>query len=203
MNTITGMIAVILSGGQSSRMGKDKGLIENDGVPWIKMLQQKLADFSLPVYISVNKQQQTAYKSVLVSQYLIADDPSLEGINGPLRGILSAFRAHPNHHIVFLPCDMPLLNREIFELWLDTFLQQYPQHFAVISKAGKRLQPLCGIYSYKALQKLEENYRQGRIGNQSMHAVVKDMLNAYILEIPEKYIEQFKNFNTPEDLYKI
>lgn len=193
------MIAVILSGGRSSRMGEDKGLMQNQGLPWVSQLQQKLTGLGMPVYISVNPLQQSPYQNQMPAQKLIVDDP-LEGLNGPLKGMLSAYHTHRQHHILFLPCDMPLLNAPVFDLWLNNFDQYYPQYHVFVSKTAERLQPLCGIYSREGLQMLDQLYRQGKLQNQSMHAIVERVLNSYIIDISKGLLPQFKNYNTPEDL---
>lgn len=194
------LIAVILCGGQSSRMGQDKGLIKDKGVAWAKILAQKLADLSVPVYISVNHAQQAAYTAVFSTDTLIIDDKTLVHINGPLRGILSAFRAHPQQHLLFVPCDMPLLSQPVFTLWMDTFSQYCPPCPVLVSHTPDGLQPLCGIYSAVALQTLNHLYQQGQLRDQSMHTIVEHMLHAYLIEIPQALTGQFANFNTPDDL---
>jgi molybdenum cofactor guanylyltransferase len=194
------LIAVILSGGQSRRMGQDKGLLQHDGLAWVASLQQKLSSLSVPVYISINAEQRKQYEALLSVQTLLADDESMVHINGPLKGILSAHQAFPLKHILFLPCDMPLLSAEVFQLWIDTFQQQQNPEPAVVSRAENQLQPLCGIYSHHALKKLDTLYQQGQLQDKSMHSVIENVLHAQVLEIPANLLPLFKNYNTPDDL---
>lgn len=193
------MIAVILSGGRSTRMGEDKGLIQEQGEVWVEKLQHKLAYLGIPVYISVNALQEVTYQNFLPAAKLIVDDP-LEGLNGPLKGILSAHHIHPQRHILFLPADMPLLDASVFDLWLQYFDKYYPQYHTFVSRTAERLQPLCGIYSRDGLQVLDALYQKGQLQNQSMHAVTVHLLKSYQINIPDTLIPLFKNFNTPEDL---
>lgn len=196
------MIAVILSGGRSTRMGEDKGLIQDHGVSWVEKLQHQLRYLGISVYISVNALQQVPYQSRLpAASKLIVDDP-LEGVNGPLKGILSAHHMHPQLHILFLPADMPLLNAPVFDLWLKCFDKYYPQYHIFISRTAERLQPLCGIYSREGLQILDTLYQKGQLQNQSMHAVTEHPLRSFHITIPDSLVPLFKNFNTPEDLNK-
>ncbi len=192
-------MAVILSGGQSRRMGQDKGLIQEHGTSWVKRLQSKLAYLEIPVYVSVNPEQKKAYQKHLSSAQLITDEP-FENLNGPLKGILSSHLAFPGHHMLFLPCDMALLDAQVFDLWLDCFNQHYPKYHVFVSKTPDGLQPLCGIYSRRGLQQLEELYQQGSLKDQSMHGIVEEKLKSHIMEIPNRLISLFKNYNTPEDL---
>ena len=196
---LNNMIVLVLSGGQSSRMGQDKGLIQEQGMSWIEKLQQKLAYLEIPVYVSVSVRQRSAYQKQFSAQQLITDK-SLKAVNGPLKGILSAHLAHPDHHILCLPCDMTLLDARVFDLWLDRFDQYYPQHHVFVSKTPDGLQPICGIYSREGLLTLYQYYQEGALKNQSMHGIVEEMLNSYIIDVPEPLIPLFKNFNTPEEL---
>lgn len=193
-------IAVILSGGQSRRMGQDKGLIQNDGIAWVKTLQKKLDTLAISVYVSINLEQKSKYENVLEAQSLILDNQSLTHINGPLKGILSAHQTFPLRHILFLPCDMPLLSEEVFHLWIDSFQQQQHPEPVVVSSTANQLQPLCGIYSHHALKKLDTLYQQGQLQDQSMHSVIENVLHAHVLEVPTLMLPQFKNYNMPDDL---
>ncbi|WPP52868.1 molybdenum cofactor guanylyltransferase [Catalinimonas niigatensis] len=194
------LIAIILSGGQSRRMGQDKGLLQNDGMGWVEALQQKLAEVPLPVYVSINLEQKMPYEAVLPPQKLILDNSSFLHINGPLKGILSAHQAFPDKHLLLLPCDMLMLNAEVFYWWIKTFQQQEQMEPVVVCKAENQLQPLCGIYSHHALKKLHTLYQQGQLEDQSMHAIIKNVLHAQVLEVPAALLPLFKNFNTPDDL---
>lgn len=193
------MVAVILSGGRSTRMGEDKGLIQDQGVSWVGKLQHNLNFLEIPAYVSVNALQQESYQQQMPASKLIVDN-GLEGVNGPLKGILSAHDILPQHHILFLPSDMPLLDASVFRLWLDNFDQFYPQHHIFISRTVDRLQPLCGIYSREGLLMLKSLYQEGKLQNQSMHAITEQILKSYHIVIPDSLIPLFKNYNTPEDL---
>src|SRR6478609_4900993 len=100
------MIAVVLCGGQSMRMGTDKGLIKQDSITWSELACNKLASLQLPVVLSVNKQQYRAYAAIHQSTLLIQDDDALD-IGGPLKGILSVHLQAAEKDLMVLACDMP------------------------------------------------------------------------------------------------
>ncbi|MFY0677786.1 MAG: molybdenum cofactor guanylyltransferase [Neptuniibacter sp.] len=105
------MAAVILSGGQGSRMGgQDKGLILIDGRPMVMRALELAARFTRTFVISCNRNQST------YSQFkckLIADQ--LSDFQGPLAGIHSALSHFEQDfsHLLVLPCDTPWLNETL------------------------------------------------------------------------------------------
>lgn len=88
----------VLAGGQSSRMGLDKALIELNGQPLIVHALYILRRADLPVTIAGARCDLSRYAPLL-------DDAGL----GPLGGICVALASTSAEYTVFLPVDMPLL----------------------------------------------------------------------------------------------
>lgn len=192
-------IAVILSGGRSRRMGQDKGLMVSQGVSWVQHLYQTLSALALPVYVSVNAQQQSTYQKTVSPNALIVDSVG-DAMNGPLVGLLSAAQQHPQSHILVVPCDMLELSAETFRTWHRTFYEQYPAHQVLVCQTSDRLQPLCGIYGQTGLQVLQTLAHQNQLRNRSMHDLLENELRTYRWSVPADMLPQFKNYNTPGDL---
>lgn len=195
----TNLKAVILCGGQSQRMGSDKGLLAPNGTAWTSVLHQALTSLSLPVYVSLRADQQQAYQPLVEPEKLILDR-EWENVAGPLVGILSAAQALPSHHLLVVPCDMPELRPPVFSLWLTAYQEHMTTHHAVISRTTQRWQPLCGIYHAHGLALLLERYEQGQLHDQSMHAIVESVLTTFPVDIPPSLAPQFANYNTPDEL---
>ncbi|WP_277482930.1 molybdenum cofactor guanylyltransferase [Catalinimonas alkaloidigena] len=194
------MIAVILSGGQSRRMGQDKGLIQENGLAWTESLQQKLEKVGLKTYVSINNLQKDAYVNVFSDLTLILDHPSSAHLNGPVKGILSAHLTFPEKDILFLPCDMPALAGDTFLWWANEFAKLNQEDKVVVCSTPDYLQPLCGVYSQASLKILMQYYEDEKLQDQSMHNIVEEMLKATVISIPSELLPQFKNFNIPDDL---
>ena len=198
-NEYPDIASVILCGGQSRRMGTDKGLLTFQGATWVTILQQALSLLSLPVYVSIRANQQAAYRRVVAAGQLLVDQP-WEDVAGPLVGVLSAAQALPNRHLLIVPCDMPLLSRPVFELWLEAFLAHAPTYQAFISQVTGRWQPLCGVYHRRGLDTLADYYQQGRLQALSMQTILEDILSTYPVLIPPSLAQQFANYNFPDDI---
>ena len=194
------LVAVILCGGQSRRMGSDKGLLAPQGTSWMMTLHRELSSLALPVYVSVRADQQEAYQRVISAEHMLLDS-EWEHVAGPLVGILSAAQQLPDQHLLVIPCDMPELRPAVFSLWLAAFRDHATTHEAYISYTASRWQPLCGIYRADALRTLIERYGQGQLRDQSMHAIVENLLTTYPITIPASLTPQFANYNTPDELH--
>ncbi|MBV8678878.1 MAG: molybdenum cofactor guanylyltransferase [Aquitalea sp.] len=96
--------ALILAGGQASRMGGvDKGLVELAGLPLIARTLQALAAQSQPptrILISANRHLD-AYAAY--GHPVLPD--TLPDYPGPLAGLLAGMQAEPDSRLLMLPCD--------------------------------------------------------------------------------------------------
>ena len=77
------MIGVVLCGGQSFRMGADKGLLKNETGVWARIAYDKLAALNIPVRVSVNDNQYSSYADIFSPEELITDDTTFQ-VRGPL-----------------------------------------------------------------------------------------------------------------------
>jgi molybdopterin-guanine dinucleotide biosynthesis protein A len=107
----TELMGLVLCGGESRRMGRDKGLMLHDGMPRALYVGQKPMRW-MPVYYSIRKAQVEAYAAVLPTERLIID---VMGIGGPLNGLLSVHRRFPAADILLVACDMLDLDEATLE----------------------------------------------------------------------------------------
>src|ERR1700689_5957985 len=102
----------ILSGGESSRMGVDKGLLEIAGVPMIARAARLVESVVGSPVVVVGTPEK--YRGLGLPA--IADDwPGC----GPLGGIATALRASDAEWNLIVACDLPYLTRT----WLESLLQ--------------------------------------------------------------------------------
>lgn len=102
---------LILAGGQSSRMGKDKSALNYHGQPQLEFLFNLLRKLVEKTYVSVRKGQ-----SVSFTDQVIEDRFSTKG---PINGILSALSAWPDKSWLVLAVDLPFISQQTIEQLIE------------------------------------------------------------------------------------
>lgn len=191
------MFGIILCGGQSTRMGSDKGLLKNEAKTWAQTAVDKLAELKIPVKLSVNKDQYSSYATVFASDDLITDDEALQ-LKGPLLGVLSSHIKFPNEDLFILACDMPLIDPSILKELLFLY-KHYPESHAFVFTNEGQPEPLCGIYASAGLAKILSMHRSGQLNKHSMKFVL-DHLHTKTIAASEEQKKYFRNFNAHAEL---
>lgn len=218
------MIGLVLCGGQSTRMGSDKGMLLHHSATWAQLAAHKLATLQVPVRFSVNSEQQLSYANAFAADLLIVDDDSLD-LKGPLLGVLSAHLKHPKEDIFVLACDMPLMDATVLQQLVDQLTKE-PQYQAVnfsnkseggnsmgvvgddTDQGGKKEtryeayiftnnnepEPLCGIYTSVGLAKILAMHQAGELKKFSMKFMLSQ-LTVSAIPVGENQVKYFQNFN--------
>ena len=191
------MIGLVLCGGQSSRMGTDKGFIKSEDKTWAQTAIDKLAELQLSVMISINQQQFADYASVFSSSQLIVDNTSLQ-LKGPLLGILSGHLQNSSEDIFAFACDMPLMESSILK---DLHLQyrQHNQYEAYVFTTDGEPEPLCGIYTAKGLASILALYHSKQLLKYSMKFML-EQLTVYEIPVADDQKKYFRNINAHAEL---
>ncbi|MBL6828590.1 MAG: NTP transferase domain-containing protein [Puniceicoccaceae bacterium] len=133
---------LVLVGGESRRMGRDKALLSYHGdATQLEHTASLLQAVCAKVFVSQRKEQ--AFPTPPETQAIY---DSVEGAKGPLCGILSAMRAHPDVHWLVLACDLPYLQTSTLEKLIREFYAQAPQLTTFRSSHDGLPEPLCAIY---------------------------------------------------------
>jgi len=190
------MLGIILCGGQSSRMGSDKGLLTLNEKTWTQTAVEKLSLLAIPVKISINYHQYLVYKSEFSSVELIVDEPSL-AVKGPLLGVLSSHLKYPSEDLFILACDMPLLESDL----LNELYAQYQQTTAdaIVFTNNEEWEPLCGIYTATALSYILSLLQSGEIIKHSMKNML-DRLKVKSIPLRSDQKKAMRNFNSHSEL---
>jgi molybdenum cofactor guanylyltransferase len=190
------MIGVILCGGQSVRMGTDKGLLTLQASTWAQTAIDKMAALPLQVVLSVNEAQYNNYAVAFPNNQLVKDNKTMD-VKGPLCGLLSVHLAYPEDDLFILACDMPLMEMAILKQLFSHYEKQ-PADAYVYTNDGLP-EPLCGIYKARALL----HVLQLKKTNQLLKHSMKYMLEHITTDLTPLTTEQkiyFRNFNAHADL---
>lgn len=178
--------AGILIGGESSRMGKAKHLMETDGQTWLKKATDAVAPFVDNTVILGSGQIPDSHADVPVL-------PDIEDVNGPLAGMLSAMRWQPLASWIFVACDLPNITPEAIRWLLST---RKPGVWATIPqlKDSKGYEPLLAHYDCRSHHLLAAAKCPADIAT-SPKVVTPPP--------PDDLVEAWANINTPADLERL
>lgn len=179
--------ALILVGGQSSRMGKNKAeLVYRNGATEAERLSNMCQELGLEVFHSVQQAATQAELPQIADRFL--------GL-GPAGAIASAFLSQPDTAWLVLACDLPLLEKTDLEALMQARdVRKYAT--AVQGKDRPFPEPLIAIYEPRAygriLQFLSLGYACPR----------KVLINSDIATLLVQN-EPLTNANTPEEREKV
>lgn len=189
------MKGIVLCGGQSTRMGKDKATLLHQSDYWAALAAGKLAPLTSEVLLSVNRQQVALYQP-LFSYRLITDNNQLQ-VKGPLKGILSAHLACPYDDLFVLACDMIQMELLPLAQLAGCFLLKPSP--AMVYTREEKTEPLCGIYTSRALRQLHRLHMKEGSNNYSMHDALLQIQSA-VIPLPEQWNAYFANMNCVADI---
>src|SRR5690606_2282611 len=145
MNT-TKIYDLVLSGGNSTRMGTDKGLIAYHGIAQREYLYQLLQTVCDNTFMSIREEQAPEFTP---DHQLIIDENRFKG---PYNGLLSAHNFKPNVAWMVLACDLPLMDRTALE---QLIAMRDPDKVATAfaTRESGLPEPLCAIWEPLGLKK--------------------------------------------------
>ena len=190
------MLGVVLCGGQSSRMGSDKGLLMLHDKTWTQKGIDTLSKFKIPIVISVNSNQYQDYSSIFPTDTLIPDDPSLQ-LHGPLCGLLSVHLKFPEEDLLILACDMPLIDAVIIKQLLTKYNTEMADAF-IYNNNGEP-EPMPGIFRSRGLAYVHQLYSNNQLPRHSMKYMLEH-ISTSISHLPADKKDSFRNFNTHAEL---
>ncbi|MDE3105835.1 MAG: molybdenum cofactor guanylyltransferase [Acidobacteriota bacterium] len=177
---------VVLAGGRSSRMGRDKARISLGGRTLVERALANLAQVCQHCVIAGGDPALAAYGRVLPDQ-----QPGL----GPLAGILVALQASPLPWNLVLAVDMPQVPVALLQQLAQQALRS--SAIAVVARVGGAVQPLCAAYRTEARAGLQQGIEAGE---RRVIAAAQQAGPVEYLDLPSQSAEWFLNLNTPEDL---
>ncbi len=186
------MISVVIqAGGQSSRMGRDKGLVALNGRRMVEHVLAAVAGLGDETLITTNNPEGYAFLGLPM---LGDDEPGA----GALPGLRTALRDANGDYVLVVAVDMPFLNQSL----LQFIIEQRAGADVVVPKWDGRFQPTHALYRRKtclaAVEDALANDRRRMIG--FYRDVVVREISADIITQFSPDGHTFFNINTPEEL---
>ncbi|MEI7841488.1 MAG: molybdenum cofactor guanylyltransferase [Gallionellaceae bacterium] len=183
--------AIILAGGQSSRMGQDKASLRFGEQTLLQNVLSILQPCFAETFVSVRELRSE------ISQRQIFDDLKYRG---PLAGLLVALEAAPTPWIFLVACDMPFITIEMVEYLAA---QRQHHHQAVVPRVQEHPQPMAAFYNKNASEQIRA-VLQDPTAKHSLRSVLEKLDTLYVeadsLREVDPQLRSFFDLDTPSDL---
>jgi molybdenum cofactor guanylyltransferase len=181
---------LILAGGKSSRMGRDKAALHYyNNMPQVAYLAELIKPIVKEAFISVNKTQ--VGQPHLQGMRLILDQFDTQT---PLNGILSAMKELPNACWLVVAVDMPHVSIEAINILINN---RMPDRVATafVSPVKGGADPLFALWEGSRYEQLKEFIE---LNQRACPRSVFKHFNGHLIEsaVPDKVLS---NINTPEE----
>ena len=160
MNDTDGVTGIVLAGGRSRRLGRDKAVETIAGQALIARVLDSLSHVADELVVVVNnreREEELPLPDSVVTAVDIYPD------TGSLGGIFTGLSASSNEWGVVVACDMPFLNLEL----LEHLLSFRAGHDLVVPVVDHRPEPTHAAYSKVCLPAIETRLRRMTSRSQS------------------------------------
>ena len=182
---------VIQAGGKSSRMGKDKGLMDFGGITLVEYIYQQIREIGDEILLISNQPYEYHFLSIPVYTDV---QPGI----GALGGLQTALTYSRAPWVLVLACDMPFINIKLIEFMLSF----RDSNDVVVPLLGKKqfAEPFRALYSRAILPEIETAIQSGKRRAIAFYKDlrVKGLLQDEIDQLDPEGLT-FYNLNTPED----
>lgn len=180
---------VVLAGGQSSRMGRDKALVELDGMTLLERAIELLRPHAKEVLVIGDPERYTPEHATVLPD----DVPG----KGPLGGLVTALRQARYVRLLVLACDLPKINDRLLIRLKNDLVGDAD---AVVPRHGALIEPLAAAYHRHAIEPFERSIAVDRL---KMSDALDRVHTRYFDLVPGEEgwpDDLFKNVNEPTDL---
>jgi len=181
---------IVLAGGMSARMGRDKALLPFGSTTLLAHVVEIVRTVTAPVIVVAGVADQYA----LPGRVRVIGD--LYPNAGPLGGIVTGLKAVDAGYHLITACDMPFLRPEL----LHRLLKEAEGYDGAVPEVNGRPEPLCAVYHSRCAERLRASLESGE------RAVHRALQSLSIRHVEEDRLRQadpdlvsFTNLNTPEE----
>lgn len=177
----------VLAGGESRRMGRDKALVEVDGVPMADRVIAALHDAGVENVVVCGGDPDDL--GAVTAPVVIDEHPG----EGPVGGVLGALRhfASDATHVLVLACDLAHVDAVTLRALIDEATGD--AHSSVWVAATDRLEPMCALWAVSALDEVQSAFGEGE---RAVHRVIGRLPHVAVTVSDGA----LRNINTPHDI---
>ena len=188
--------AVILAGGMSRRLGRNKALEPFQGELLIRRVIHRMSQVASNIIIVANDEERVAELDLPDNVTPVIDEyPG----KGSLGGIYTGLHAAPTEWAVFCACDMPFPSPRLYR----ALLANRDAKDAVVPVVEGRPEPIHAAYSRACIEPIREKLAVDRL---KISGFFDDVRVCYFTEDRVREIDpdllSFFNINTRQDLEK-
>src|SRR2546423_6966686 len=181
--------AVLLAGGESRRMGRDKATMKFEGEPlWRRQMQLLRALDPQKLFVSARTKPEWLPDD---ARLLVDDPPS----RGPISGLTKALTAMRTTHLIALAVDMPFMTVDE----LGRSLEFVTENRDFVPLIGKRAEPLAAIYPALAA----DDFKAALGGEDfSLQRLVVNLMvdqKVAVRPVPAEAVDFYRSVNAPRD----
>ena len=186
-NAAAPLYGLVLAGGRSTRMQRDKAGLEYAGRSQLERAVELITPLVERIFVSVRPDQTGDPLRARFAQIVDSGE-----VSGPIAGIIAAQSHHPDVAWLVLACDLPLLDGETLGHLLRSRRPQ-KQATAYRSSRDGLPEPLCAIYEPSSREALRAHVAGGR------DCPRKFLSNADIALLDQPDPGALDNVNTPNE----
>ena len=195
-NSVSDVTAVILAGGMSRRLGRNKALEPFRGEPLIRRVIRRMGGVAASVIVVANDRERVAELDLPDGATPVIDEyPG----KGSLGGIYTGLRAADTEWAVFCACDMPFPSPALYR----ALLSNREANDAVVPVVDGRPEPIHAAYSRACLEPINAKIAADQL---KISGFFEDVRVRYFTEDRVRDIDpdllSFFNVNTQQDLEK-
>jgi molybdopterin-guanine dinucleotide biosynthesis protein A len=180
---------VVLAGGRSSRLGRDKAVLELDGEPLLTRVVRTLSDLAAEVLVLGPPERAIHARGARVI-------PDKHPGDGPLPALATALREMRGDRMIAVATDMPLLNAGLLAYLLD----RSEGSDVTVPRVGGRTQQLHAVYARGCLPAIEAQLARDDLRVDGFFRSVRTLVieEEEIARLDPKFLS-FRNVNTEAD----
>lgn len=190
---------ILLAGGQSKRMGRDKAFLPFDNETFLRNILETLDNVCQKIIIVVNKDFSLYENQIkdLSSNIILTRD--INPYEGPLNGVISAKDYIKNDSVFIATCDTPIISTKIIKFLYEN-IEDYD---TIIPNIDGKYQFLNTIYKKDSLEKAKQIYNSGiKSLKKWVDSLNKKIINKDILKKIDNNLLMYESINTPKDYKK-